>query len=103
VFGVTAASRNTRFQAARYGITWTGLAPADRASFGWRLPSSDHLVGDSKQAGGNPDARQLCSFQVDCELEAGWPPTAMQQTAAAGLRKSATASHMSLKRSPQLF
>ena len=33
VFGVAAASRNTRFQAARYGFTWAGLAPADRASF----------------------------------------------------------------------
>jgi hypothetical protein len=37
VFGVAAASRNTRFQAARYDLTWTGLAPADRTSFGWRL------------------------------------------------------------------
>jgi hypothetical protein len=37
VFGVAAASRNTRFQAARYGLTWAGLAPADRASFAWRL------------------------------------------------------------------
>jgi hypothetical protein len=45
VFGVTAASRNTRFQAARYGFTWAGLAPADRASFTWRLPLFDHLVG----------------------------------------------------------
>jgi hypothetical protein len=44
VFGVTAASRNTRFQAARYGLTWAGLAPADRASFAWRLPSFDHLI-----------------------------------------------------------
>ena len=25
VFGVTAASRNTRFQAACYGLTWAGL------------------------------------------------------------------------------
>ncbi len=41
VFGVTAASRNTRFQAARYDLTWAGLAPADRASFCWRLPSND--------------------------------------------------------------
>jgi LDH2 family malate/lactate/ureidoglycolate dehydrogenase len=39
VFGVTAASRNARFQAARYGLTWVGLAPTDRASFAWRLPS----------------------------------------------------------------
>ena len=37
MFGIAAASRNTRFQAARYGFTWAGLAPADRASFGWRL------------------------------------------------------------------
>ena len=26
------------------GLTWAGLAPADRASFAWRLPSFDHLV-----------------------------------------------------------
>jgi hypothetical protein len=26
------------------GLTWAGLAPADRASFAWRLPSLDHLV-----------------------------------------------------------
>src|SRR6516225_1861626 len=25
-------------EAARYGITWVGLAPTDRASFAWRLP-----------------------------------------------------------------
>jgi len=40
VFGVAAASRNTRFQAAR-----CDLAPADRASFGWRFLSFDHLGG----------------------------------------------------------
>ena len=40
VFGVTAASRNTRFQAARYGLTWAGLAPADRASFLGAFPHS---------------------------------------------------------------
>jgi len=45
VFGVVAASRNTRFQAARYGLTWVGLSPTNRASFAWRLPSFDHLVG----------------------------------------------------------
>jgi hypothetical protein len=26
VFGITAASRNTRFQAARYGLTWALIA-----------------------------------------------------------------------------
>src|SRR5262249_50567267 len=30
-------------QAARYGLTWAGLAPADRASFGWRLRISRPL------------------------------------------------------------
>jgi hypothetical protein len=48
VFGVAAASRNTRFQAVRYDLTCAGLAPADRASFAWRLPSLDHLVGAAK-------------------------------------------------------
>ena len=28
------------------GLTWAGLAPADRASFTWRLPSFDHLISD---------------------------------------------------------
>jgi hypothetical protein len=42
------ASRNTRFQAARYGLTWVGLAPTDRASFAWRLPSFDYFVGASE-------------------------------------------------------
>ena len=46
VFGVAAVSRNTRFQAARYDLTWAGLAPADRASFCWRLRLCDHLIGD---------------------------------------------------------
>jgi hypothetical protein len=45
VFGVAAASRNTRFQAARNGLTWAGLTPADRASFAWRLPSVDRQPG----------------------------------------------------------
>jgi len=30
---IAAGSRNTRFQAARYGLTCAGLTPADRASF----------------------------------------------------------------------
>jgi hypothetical protein len=38
VFSIAAASRNPRFQAARYGLTRAELAPADRASFGWRFP-----------------------------------------------------------------
>jgi WD40 repeat protein len=33
-------------------LTWAGLAPADRASFAWRLPLFDHLVGDSVESVG---------------------------------------------------
>jgi hypothetical protein len=58
VFGVAAASRNTRFQAARYGFTWAGLAPADRASFAWRLHSFDHLVGGGER--GRRDVEAVC-------------------------------------------
>src|SRR6478735_12545140 len=31
-------------------LTWAGLAPADRASFAWRLPSLDHRVGAGEHA-----------------------------------------------------
>jgi hypothetical protein len=40
------------------GLTWAGLAPADRASFCWRLPSFDHLVGDGEQRRRHVDAQQ---------------------------------------------
>jgi hypothetical protein len=69
VFGVAAASRNTRFQAARYGLTWVGLAPTDRASFAWRLPSFDHLVGDCQHAGRNREAEGVSCFEVDSEIK----------------------------------
>jgi len=71
VFGVAAASRNTRFQAARYGLTWTGLSPADRASFAWRLPSFDHLVGEREHARRNCQAQRLGGLKVDHQLELG--------------------------------
>ncbi len=63
VFGVTAASRNTRFQAARYGLTWVGLAPTDRASFAWRLPSFDHLVGAGDERWWHRDAERALAVR----------------------------------------
>ena len=43
------------------GLTWAGLAPADRASFAWRLPSFDHLVGAGEQRRDNWPKRNLTS------------------------------------------
>src|SRR5215813_9885559 len=71
VFGVAAASRNTRFQAARYGLTCVGLSPTDRASFAWRLPSLDHLVGTREQRNWRVEAKRLGGVEVDHELEFG--------------------------------
>ena len=69
VFGVAAASRNTRFQAARYGLTWVGLAPTDRASFAWRLPSLDHLVGAREERRWHLKAEGFGGLKVDDQLE----------------------------------
>ena len=52
VFGIAAASRNTRLQAARYGFTWTGLAPAERASFLGAFDYSITSVAATNNAGG---------------------------------------------------
>src|SRR5215471_7628520 len=44
-------------QAACYGLTWAGLAPADRASFGWRLRISRLLlvaIADAAPPPGTP-------------------------------------------------
>src|SRR5262245_3384110 len=41
------------------GLTWAGLAPADRASFCWRLPLLDHLVGECEQRRRHVDAERL--------------------------------------------
>src|SRR5215510_8960926 len=71
VFGVAAASRNTRFQAARYDLNWVGPAPADRASSAWRLHSFDHLVGACEQDRRNIETQGPCRLQVDHELELG--------------------------------
>jgi hypothetical protein len=72
VFGVTAASRNTRFQGGSLGLTWARLAPADRASFAWRLPLFDRLVRERKQLGGHVEAERLRSLEIDHELDFGW-------------------------------
>ena len=71
VFGVAAFSRNTRFQAARYDLTWAGLAPADRASFAWRLQLLDHLVGDCEYARREGDTERLGDLEIDQQLELG--------------------------------
>jgi hypothetical protein len=71
VFGVAAASRNTRFQAARYGLTWAGLSPADRASFCWRLPSFDHLVSAHQERFGNFQSQRFGGGQINGQIEPG--------------------------------
>jgi hypothetical protein len=50
MFGFAAALRNTRLQAARYGLTRAGLPPADRASFRWRLPPIQSLYRRARSA-----------------------------------------------------
>jgi hypothetical protein len=54
------------------GLTWAGLAPADRASFAWRLPSFDHLVGGDEQRRRHGEAERLSSFAIDDQLKFGW-------------------------------
>src|SRR3982074_3312746 len=41
------------------GLTWAGLAPADRASFAWRLHLFDHLVGDCEKRRRNFQAERI--------------------------------------------
>src|ERR1700731_1756592 len=52
-------------------ITWAGLAPADRASFAWRLLSFDHLVGAGEKIRGDRDAEGARRPQIDDEVELG--------------------------------
>src|SRR5881396_914583 len=40
-------------------LTWAGLAPADRASFAWRLLSFNHLVGAGQKHWRHVEAERL--------------------------------------------
>src|SRR5258705_6754383 len=51
------------------GLTWAGLAPADHASFAWRLPLFDHLVSDWEQRRRHGQAEHPGSHGVDDQLE----------------------------------
>ena len=54
------------------GLTWAGLAPADRASFAWRLPSFNHLIGDCEHAWRDCEAEGLRGLEIDDQREFGW-------------------------------
>src|ERR1700730_2306948 len=51
------------------GLTWAGLAPADRASFAWRLPLINHLVGAREEGFRDREAHSLRSPEIDHEFE----------------------------------
>src|SRR6478752_5131326 len=52
-------------------LTWAGLAPADRASFAWRLPSFDHLVGECDQFIRHLETEHLRRPEIYDHLELG--------------------------------
>src|SRR5436309_8470074 len=48
-------------------LTWAGPAPADRASFAWRLLSFDHLVGAGEQREWKGQAERFGGLEVEFE------------------------------------
>jgi Enoyl-(Acyl carrier protein) reductase len=56
------------------GLTWAGLAPADRASFAWRLLSLDHLVGNCEQRRGYVEERPELRGKAIHEVLVGEDP-----------------------------
>src|SRR5712664_4757440 len=47
------------------GLTWAGLAPADRASFAWRLLSFDHLISAADQRERDGKAERPGGLEVE--------------------------------------
>src|SRR5437016_5995223 len=50
-------------------LTWAGLAPADRASFAWRLPSFNDLVGAGDERPRDFEAERLRGLEVEEQLD----------------------------------
>src|SRR6516225_12141029 len=50
-------------------LTWAGLAPADRASFCWRLPLFDDLFGEDVELRGDRDAKRVGGLAVDHQVK----------------------------------
>jgi hypothetical protein len=69
VFGIAAASRNTRFRAARCGLTWAGLAPADRASFAGAFAYSITSSARARKDSGIVRPIAFAAFRFDGPLE----------------------------------
>ena len=74
VFGIAAASRNTRLQAARCDLTWAGLAPADRASFAGAFPHSITSSARASSVGGTsrPSAFAVLRLMTSSNLVGAW-------------------------------
>src|SRR5215831_4261702 len=66
-------------QAACYGLTWAGLAPADRASFGWRLRISRPLF---------PTKADVDRASAGCTVGQGRRPHAARNAAQASSRSA---------------